>query len=207
MPTLTASQMIVSWIGVAFVAALAILFVKYYKPRTVREREAEQAKAATAALARAVNRGTHDDRGRPLCRICGTKDSPTLATEFGFLIMRSDGLIAWVRQRIGAPARLSIGRNIDADPCYCRECAFVAGSELEAELLEFEKMRREQVSQNEVILRRIERVGLDEKIQARIEAHDREELKRQGIAPAKVLPLTKPGTTTEHSAKIPIARS
>lgn len=190
MQTLTPLEVILAFGMMGAAAAIILVLAKIVRTKAQREQVAQDEKRAQAALRKAVERGTHDEQGFPLCRGCGDKDDPaTRATEFGFRIERDDGLLAWVRQRIGAPARLRVGRRVFDEPCYCRECALIAGSDLQSYLLGFEQKRRNEVRDGDVEVRRYERVGLDEQLRAVIKRHDEAVKRAQRLKPAEVVAL------------------
>lgn len=190
MQTLTPLQVILAFAAMGAAVVVALLLAKHVRTRAQREQEVKQEKQRQTALRKAVERGTHDEEGYALCRGCGDKDDPaTRATEFGFRIERDEGLLAWVRQRIGAPARLRVGRRVFDEPCYCRECALIAGSDLQSYLLGFEQKRRNEVRDGDVELRRYERVGLDEQLRTAIKKHDEAVKRAQRLKPAEVVAL------------------
>ena len=177
----------------AIVAAILWLAWKLCT-RTQQGADADAAKLGREQLRKAVAAGTHDEQGCPLCRICGDRNKPeTRATKHGYQIDRSEGFWAWLRQMVGAPARLRVGRRLFDDYCYCRECAIVAEHELLAYLLAYEQQRRDWIRDAEVELRRFERAGLDERVRARVTAHDREQLRAASRPPATVVPFKAAG--------------
>ena len=130
-----------------------------------------------AWLRRAVANGTHNEQGKPLCRICGQKDdSDTVATQWGFKATHDEGYLAWLRTRLGAPARYHVVADIRDDKAYdyCEQHALLAREELRAFLLHFEQERLDAILESEVQLARFEREGLDEVVKTRVEKHDKE---------------------------------
>jgi len=176
-------------------AALVYVIAKSIKTKGQVEEEQKQKQLAQNALRKAVERGSHDEQGYPLCKTCGDKHDPsTRATEHGFRIESEDGIVAWIRQRVGAPARLRVGRRRYDDFMYCRECARLCGSYLQSYLLDFEKLRRDQVRDGDIELRRVERVGMDESVKALIKQHDDKIRREQRGRPAEVVPLGRAGS-------------
>lgn len=146
-------------------------------------------------LRKAVMNGTHNQDGKPLCRICGDKHDPdTVATEWGFRTKRDESLWAWYRERIGAPARYKVveyDREGDAAFDYCSVHAILVREELRAYLLRYEQARLNALVDAEVELARFEQKGLDEVVKTRVAKHDKEVRPKKGDdkAPAKVVAL------------------
>ena len=146
-------------------------------------------------LRKAVMNGTHNREGKPLCRICGDKDdADTVATAWGSRTKRGEGLWAWYRSWIGAPARYKVvehDRDGDAAYDYCDHHAILVREELRAYLLRYEQKRLDALVDAEVELTRFEQKGLDEVVKTRVAQHDKEVRPKKGDdkAPAKVVAL------------------
>ena len=181
--------------GILGAVAAATLWLAWKLCMRQQGPDADASKLGRELVRKAVLAGTHDEQGYPLCRICGDKTKlETRASKHGYQIDRSEGFGAWLRQMVGAPARLRVGRKLYDDYCYCRECAIVAEHELLAYLLAYEQQRRDQIRDAEVELRRFERMGLDERVRARVVAHDKEQLRAASRPPATVVPFRAQGS-------------
>ena len=175
--------------------AAAVLWLAWKLCTRPQQADTDAAKLGREQLRKAVLAGTHDEQGYPLCRICGDKTKlETRAIKHGYQIDRSEGFGAWLRQMVGAPARLRVGRRLFDDYAYCRECAIVAEHELLAYLLAYEQQRRDWIRDAEVELRRFERMGLDERVRARVTAHDKEQARVASRPPATVVPFRAQGS-------------
>lgn len=193
---LTPDQMLLALAIVCGTAVLAVLFAKYFKPRHVREREAALSKEQAAALRKAVAAGTHDEQRHPLCRICGKNGAPeTRATDPGVYVGRSEGLWAWITERLGAPQRLSVQRKVFDEHEFCRVHAELAVSEARATILAYEQRRRDQRAQEDLELARFENVGLYEVLRSRVEQHERDVKRSSRKAPAEVVALPRTGSS------------
>jgi hypothetical protein len=150
----------------------SILIARFYKPKATREREIKEEREA---LKKAVAQKTHDSDGFPLCRVCGENGkAETRATELGFRIERNEGFLAWVRQQIGAPARLRVTRRFYDGPQLCSGCASVLDSIFRSYLLGFEQWRRDQIRDGEIEHRWFERTGCYEQANKLIAEHEKE---------------------------------
>lgn len=168
------------------VIAIGSLILLYRLKRKTADQAKEDDWAQKAAVKKAVEAGTHNEAGKPLCRICGDhQNQNTVATQYSYHAKRDEGFRAWVRARIGAPARYKVVPNTDADKGYCREHAMLVEVELRGYLLEFESRRLNQVRDAEVEISRHERKGLDEAVRARVEQHERD--MRREARPNKVV--------------------
>jgi hypothetical protein len=179
------------------VAVIAVKSPTWFRTKRQREEEAKYQAEQKEALSKAVERGTHDEQGYPLCRCCADKDDPrTRATEFGFRIDRDESVVGWIRQRIGAPARLKVGRRVDEPPMYCRACAPLCASAAQSYLLGFEQRRLDEVRDDDVAHRRFDLVGLEEQVKALIKKHDDEVKLAQRTKGADVVRLPRVGNGT-----------
>ena len=162
------------WFAAAVGVVLSMAALKRFKSKGQREAEAALAKEQKEALRKAVAAGSHDDSGRPLCRVCGDRGDPaTVASEYGYRVERETGLAQWVREQLGAPGRYRIGRAVDDELRFCREHAAMAESETGLYLISFETQRREQLRDAATELAHFERVGLDVRLKARVAEHER----------------------------------
>jgi len=135
----------------------------------------------------------------PTCIICGPRN-PTAATEPRIIIRSDEGFWAWVRSKLGAPARYVIDRArlrtasfpFDGEePAYCVPHLAVALAEAHAELAGVEHRRRKAVKDEEVRLARFELVGINEQVLEAVGEHDVARRKGRAPAPTQLRPVPK----------------
>jgi len=179
--------------------AAVIVFVvgRHLRSGSVKAAEAQEQKIRQEVLDQAVERGILDGEGKPLCKICGDKDKPeTRATEWDFRIERGEGLWAWFRQQLGAPARLQVGRRRFDGHRLCRGCAAVMGPMYSSFLLGFEQRRRTDVSEGEVECRYWELEGSYNVVKGKIDEHAKGVRNKKKPVLADVTTLRPNGTTS-----------
>lgn len=124
-----------------------------------------------------VRAGTHTADGHRRCRHCDAA-----AVRAPLRVGRDEGLVGWLRGRIGAPARYRVAREPWAEAAYCEAHDELAAAEFRAYLLTFEARRLDEIRNAEVELARFERVGLDERVVHRVKMHEREVRKNDPAA-------------------------
>lgn len=180
MPELTGTQVMLMWFAAAAGVVLMLAVLRRFKTKAQREAALEVERVQKDNLRKAVAAGTHNERAQPLCRVCGDKNDPeTVATEYGYRVERDTGLQQWGREQLGAPGRWRVGRTYDDELRYCREHGALARAEAEVYLLAFEQQRRETVRDAETELAHFEKAGLDARLKARVQNHEKA-IKRDG---------------------------
>jgi hypothetical protein len=181
--------------GALIFATIAILVMRYHKPKHQREAEARLAAKRATELAQAVRAGTHDDQGYPLCRVCGP-DRKVRATHYGVQIRRSNGLWDWFKRTLGAPSRFTPQSKFydgekEAAKELCRVHFEFEMSLAQEEVLAEETHLRQLVRDSELRLGYSEEIGLHERARELWDAHCAEMEKARPKPRSSVVPFPK----------------
>lgn len=158
------------------VAAVFVAAVRYARRRSVPRADVQ----------------TPDGAVVPKCRYC---DEPAARRPYQWI--RGEGMLDLIRRRFGAPGRVRVGRDDWAELEVCAVHDPLVREEYRLENTEYELDRAKLESEWETRRARFQREGIHERVTARIEKHQREigGRKRKSEAPAKVVPITRNGTS------------
>jgi len=192
---MTSDQWFWAILGVAFLVCMAVIGIHrnwFYKPRRVREREKVEETRSQRELQKAVEAGERNADGEPLCATCN--DGKTVATEYGYRTIQTEGLWAWVCITFfGAPSRFRIVRDIYSEAKYCRDCRPIVERKNAEKALQIASEEQEASEKYAVLLRRYVRTGCDEEIRAQLESYEKEAQRQAKRAPAPVVPIRTAG--------------
>ena len=167
------------------IGAVLILIRNSRAEQQSRERSRRDAESA---LQREVREGRRMPDGAPRCPLCPV---PTPAKARPLVLVRDEGLIAWLRARVGAPVRWRIQADSWAEPKWCEAHGALAVCVFAARLGHDEQHRLERVRDAEAQLARYERTGLDEELVAVVAQEERRATsgRRRARPDAKVVQL------------------
>ena len=185
------SGIIFALIMVAVAAAIFFAVTRLRKrnqpPANVAAQREEQAR-----LKKLVDAGTHvalPGGGAALkCMYCDA-----VATMRPFAWVSDSGVVDLVRRWFGAPAKVRVCHSTWDEPSHCALCDPLAFEEFRIENAEYEVDRAKLESEWETRRARFQRVGVHERVRARIAKHELEiggrRRGRKSEATAKVLPF------------------
>lgn len=173
--------------GFLILAASAVALVatwRYRKYRTINDAESIKLRELDrrrekARLDEAVLAGTHLANGLPRCQASPLCQAP--ATRCEPVIARDEALTDFLRRAFGGAARFRVvvPEPSDRNPCaFCEAHAPLAEQEVKAELSEVELQRQDALRETEARLARFVRIGLRQRLLARIARE--EEPKKKG---------------------------
>lgn len=148
-------------------------------------------------LRKLVEAGTHvavPGGVAPKCAYCDA-----VATMRPFAWVSDSGVVDLVRRWFGAPAKVRVGRSTWDEPDHCPVCDPLAHEEFRIENAEYEVDRAKLESEWETRRARFQRVGVHERVRARIAKHEQEiggrRRRQKSEAPNKVVPFVSSGRT------------
>lgn len=182
-------------VAVAIFYAVTRLRKRGDKPSTVNVNAQREEQARLRKL---VEAGTHvllpSGGVAPKCAYCDA-----VATVRPFAWVLDSGIVDLVRRWFGAPAKARVGRSTWDDVDHCSLCDPLAFEEFRIENAEYEVDRAKLESEWETRRARFQRVGVHERVRARIAKHELEiggrRRRQKSEAPAKVVPFVSSGRT------------
>lgn len=179
--------LVVVAVAVAIFFGVTRLRKRGQPPASVNAQREEQAR-----LRKLVEAGTHvalpGGGVAPKCAYCDA-----VATMRPFAWVSDSGVVDLVRRWFGAPAKVRVGRSTWDEADHCPVCDPLAHEEFRIENAEYEVDRAKLESEWETRRARFQRVGVHERVRARIAKHEQEiggrRRGRKSEATAKVLPF------------------
>ncbi len=198
--------------GIIFaIVMVAVAVGIFYAVTRLRGKRADKNSTANAAahreeqlrLRKQVEAGTHvllpSGDVALKCAYCDA-----VATMRPFAWVADSGVVDLVRRWFGAPAKVRVGRSTWDENDHCPVCDPLAFEEFRIENAEYEVDRAKLESEWETRRARFQRVGVHERVKARIAKHELEigggrKRGRKSEVPAKVVPFVSSGRTGTES--------